>query len=210
MRRATNAGLRLAVVALASTLATVVGAGLLASCTEQVVAVVDTQVIDTTIPQGDAAVAVMQSYATSSMAALGDAYRQAIKDEEVSPAVLLLLADGFFGTAREAEEANLRDAIEVRNSLARLPGDPELVIDIVTDQAEHCFIAEAVFDDRPLLAFPTAIQGIPVVVRIRYNPNDELWRIDELISAVKADDNPLRCPLPGEVEQETAVATTRT
>ncbi len=180
----------------------VVVCGLLAGCTEQIVTVVDTEVIETTVPEGDNAVAQMQSYATGSMAALGDAYRQAIKDNEVSPPVLLLIADGFFGTAREAEEANLRDAIEARNSLARVPGDPELLIDIVTDQAEGCFIAEAIFDDRPLLAFPTAIKGIPVVVRIRFNPNDELWRIDELISALKADDNPLRCPLPGEIEQE--------
>lgn len=133
------------------------------------------------------------------MAALGDAYRQAIVEAEVTDAVLLLLTDGFAGTARDAEEANLRDAIQSRNSLARTPADPALIIDIVTDETDDCRIAEAEFDDRPLLAFPTAIAGIAVVVRMRSDPDDQLWRIDELFSAVQADDNPVRCPAPGEV-----------
>jgi hypothetical protein len=183
----------------------------LGGCTARVEPIIEPEIVETTVPLGNEAMAQMQEYVTASMAALGDAYRQAIKDEEVSPAVLLLIADGFFGTAREAEEANLRDAIESRNSLARVPGDPELTVDIVTDQAEGCYIAEAVFDDRPLLAFPTAIQGIGVVVRVRLNPADELWRVDELISAAAADENPLRCPLPGEIESESpsSVVTTR-
>jgi hypothetical protein len=206
MRRATR-WRRAAFVAL------LLSTALVAACTRQVVPTISTEVLDTTVPEGDAAVARVQEYAEGSMAALGDAYRQAIKDNEIGPPALLLLADGFFGNAREAEEANLRDAIESRNSLARVPGDPELLIDIVTDQAEGCFIAEAVFDDRPLLAFPTAIQGIDVLVRFRMNPNDEIWRIDELISAVRADNNPLRCPLPGETLQELAttvvITTTR-
>lgn len=158
-----------------------------------------TDPLDTTLPASDSAVRRMQERASASMAALGDAYRQAITDTDVTDAVLLLLADGFAGTARDAEEANLRDAIQSRNSLARTPADPALIIDIVTDETEDCMIAEAEFDDRPLLAFPTAIAGIAVVVRMRSDSDDELWRIDELFSAAQADDNPVRCPAPGEL-----------
>ena len=164
--------------------------------------------LDTTLPASDSAVRRMQEQSSASMAALGDAYRQAIADGDVSDAVLLLLADGFAGTARDAEEANLRDAIPSRNSLARTPADPELIIDIVTDETPDCMIAEAEFDDRPLLAFPTAIAGIAVVVRMRRNPDDELWRIDELLSAQQADDSPIRCPAPGEISQLRATTTT--
>ncbi len=160
-----------------------------------------TDPLDTTLPAADSAVRRMQEQASASMAALGDAYRQAIADADVTDAVLLLIADGFAGTARDAEEANLRDAIPSRNSLARTPADPELIIDIVTDETPDCMIAEAEFDDRPLLAFPTAIAGIAVVVRMRKDPDDELWRIDELLSAQQADDNPIRCPAPGELSQ---------
>jgi hypothetical protein len=113
----------------------------------------------------------------------------------------VLLADGFAGTARDAEEANLRDAIQSRNSLARTLADPGLLIDIVTDETDDCMIAEAEFDDRPLLAFPTAIAGLAVVVRMRMDPDDQLWRVDELISASQADDNPVLDNAPGELSQ---------
>ncbi len=169
-----------------------------------------TDPLDTTLPASDSAVRRMQERASASMAALGDAYRQAITDTEVTDAVLLLLADGFAGTARDAEEANLRDAIQSRNSLARTPADPALLIDIVTDETEDCLIAEAEFDDRPLLAFPTAIAGIAVVVRMRSHPDDQLWRIDELFSAARADDNPVRCPAPGEISPVRPASTSST
>jgi hypothetical protein len=166
-----------------------------------------TDPLDTRLPASDSAVRTMQGLASVSMAALGDAYRQAIADGEVSEAVLLLLTDGFAGTARDAEEANLRDAIQSRNSLARNPSDPELIIDIVTDETEDCLIAEGEFDDRPLLAFPTAIAGIAVVVRMRRNIDDEIWRIDEFLSAAQADENPIRCPAPGEFGSLVAATT---
>jgi hypothetical protein len=212
MRRATEHGVRRHVVRWCRSITTsiavvaVVGplvAASLAGCAAQVVPTIDTELPETTVPAGDAAKFRVQAYATQSMAAMGDAYRQAIKDNEVSDSAMVLLGDGFSANARDAEEANLRDAIQSRNSLARVPGDPELLIDIVTDQADGCYIVEAAFDDRPLLAFPTAIRGIPVVARFRLNSTDEIWRIDELISAVRADENPLRCPLPGEVQQDT-------
>jgi hypothetical protein len=172
---------------------------MISACTRTINAPIPSDDLETTVPAGNARVAVLQQRADSSMAALGDAYRQAIKDGEVTNPVLVFLGDGFSGGAREAEEANLRDAILSRNSLARSPGDPLLLVDIVTDDEDGCMIAEAEFDDRPLLAFPTAIQGIPVVFRMRQDLNDELWRIDELIAPQQADDNPVRCPLVGDL-----------
>jgi hypothetical protein len=183
----------------------VVAAVLTIGCTRTVTAPIPSDALDTTVPAGNARIAVLQERSNAAMAALGDAYRQAIKDSEVSAPVLVFLADGFSGTAREAEEANLRDAIPARNSLARAPGDPVLTVDIVTDDEDGCMIAEAEFDDRPLLAFPTAIEGISVIFRIRQDPNDELWRIDELLTAKQADDNSIRCPLVGETPATTVV-----
>jgi hypothetical protein len=183
----------------------VVAAVLTIGCTRTVTAPIPSDALDTTVPAGNARIAFLQERSNAAMAALGDAYRQAIKDGEVSAPVLVFLADGFSGTAREAEEANLRDAIPARNSLARAPGDPVLTVDIVTDDEDGCMIAEAEFDDRPLLAFPTAIEGISVIFRIRQDPNDELWRIDELLTAKQADDNPIRCPLVGETPATTVV-----
>jgi hypothetical protein len=183
----------------------VVAAVLTIGCTRTVTAPIPSDALDTTVPAGNARIAFLQERSNAAMAALGDAYRQAIKDGEVSAPVLVFLADGFSGTAREAEEANLRDAIPARNSLARAPGDPVLTVDIVTDDEDGCMIAEAEFDDRPLLAFPTAIEGISVIFRIRQDPNDELWRIDELLTAKQADDNSIRCPLVGETPATTVV-----
>jgi outer membrane murein-binding lipoprotein Lpp len=190
---------RIGLVSMLSFAVTVVVSIAVSGCTRTITAPIPSDDLETTVPAGNARVAVLQQRVDSTMAALGDAYRQAIKDNEVTNPVIVFLGDGFSGAAREAEEANLRDAILSRNSLARTPGDPVLLVDIVTDDEDGCMIAEAEFDDRPLLAFPTAIQGISVVFRMRQDLNDELWRIDELITAQQADDNPIRCPLSGEL-----------
>jgi hypothetical protein len=136
----------------------------------------------------------MQEFADLAMAAMGDAYRLAAAQGEITEAALVFLRDGFGGTALEGEESNLADAIDFRNSLARVPGNPGLLIDIVTDQTPECLVAEAEFDDRPLLAFPTANAGVPVVVRMRQSLDEAVWRVDVLVSPEQASLNPVRCP----------------
>jgi hypothetical protein len=150
---------------------------------------------DTTIAAGDLAERLMQERANLVMAALGDAYRVATEAEIVTDDTVAILRDGFAFTALEAEEANLRDALEFRNALARVPANPELFIDVVTEEIPGCQVAEAIFDDRPLLAFPTAVDGQPVFVRMLQSPDDDVWRVDVLMSPEQAEGNPVSCPL---------------
>jgi hypothetical protein len=166
----------------------------LTGCTRTVIAVPDTLPPETSIPSGDLLRAAMQEYADLAMAAMGDSYRLAASQGEVSEAAVVFLRDGFGGTALEGEESNLADAIDFRNSLARVPGNPRLLIDIVTDQTPVCLVAEAEFDDRPLLAFPTANAGVPVVARMRQTADEAVWRVDVLVSPEQASLNPVRCP----------------
>jgi hypothetical protein len=174
----------------------VLGASMLfvGACTRTRYAPPDPELLETTVPPIDQTRAAAQQYATLAMAALGDAYRLALESEEVGEGVLVLLQDGFAGTALEGEESNLRDAIEVRNALARVPGDPLLLVSTVVDQTSSCVVVQASFDDRPLLAFPTAPSGVPVFARIRATEDDSVWRIDVLVSPQQASLNPVRCP----------------
>ncbi len=128
-----------------------------------------------------------------SMAALGDAYRTSINAEGVNDASLASLSDGFTGTAYDAEEANLRDAMDARNALARVPDNPLLTIDIIIEGTDKCQVAKAVFDDRPLLAFPTAGNGLPVVVRLVLDPEQPIWRIDVLASEAQLSGREVAC-----------------
>jgi hypothetical protein len=150
---------------------------------------------DTTIAPADLAERQMQERANLVMAALGDAYRVSTEAEIVTDDAVAILRDGFAFTALEAEEANLRDALDFRNALARTPADPELFIDVVTEEIPGCQVAEAIFDDRPLLAFPTAVDGQPVFVRMLQSPDDDVWRVDVLVSPEQAEGNPVTCPL---------------
>jgi hypothetical protein len=141
------------------------------------------------------------------MAALGDAYRDSVVTSEVTERAVASLLDGFAGVAYEAEEANLRDAIDNRNSLARVPANPALYVDIVIEGTDQCQVVEAVFDDRPLQAFPVAGEGIPVVVRLISATDEPVWRIDLLASAAQLSGRPVTC---SDVSQArvTQVATT--
>jgi hypothetical protein len=127
------------------------------------------------------------------MAALGDAYRTSIAADGVNDASLASLSDGFAGTAYDAEEANLRDAMDARNALARAPENPTLAIDIITEGTDKCQVAKAVFDDRPLLAFPTAGAGLPVFVRLVLDPEQPIWRIDVLASEAQLSGREVAC-----------------
>ncbi len=127
------------------------------------------------------------------MAALGDAYRFSTEAGEVNDAALASLSDGFSGVAYDAEEANLRDAVDSRNALARVPANPDLFIDIVVEGTDQCQVAEAVFDDRPLQAFPVADEGIPVIVRIVGAPDEPIWRIDVLASVAQLGGRRVSC-----------------
>jgi hypothetical protein len=166
----------------------------LSSCTRTRYAPPDPEVLETTLPPDDQVKTAVQQYATLAMAAMGDAYRLAVESEDATEGALILLRDGFTGAALEGEEANLRDAIDVRNALARVPGDPQLSVNVVTDQTATCVVVQAEFDDRPFLAFPTASSGDPVIARFRETEGDSVWRIDVLVSPDQASLNPVRCP----------------
>ncbi len=154
---------------------------------------------DTTFPlaEGEAPgtpESIAQQRTDASMAALGDAYRLATSSEEVTEPALAAIADGFAGIAYDAEEANLRDALDTRKALAAVPANPLLFIDKVLEGTDTCQVAEAVFDDRPLQAFPVAGEGIKVIVRLSATePEQPTWRIDVLASAEQLSGRKVSC-----------------
>jgi hypothetical protein len=144
--------------------------------------VIDTTIAASEADQGKSPEENMQERADLAMAALGEAYRLSLNASAVNDASLASLSDGFAGIAYDAEEANLRDALDTRNAVARDPADPDLLIDTVLEGTEICQIAKAVFDDRSLQAFPVAGEGISVIVRMTTSVDDPIWRVDVLAS----------------------------
>lgn len=170
---------------------------------------------DTTFPlaEGEAAgtpESQAQERVDVAMAALGDAYRLATSSDEVTEPALAAIADGFAGTAYDAEEANLRDALDTRKALAAVPANPLLYIDEILEGTDTCQVAKAVLDDRPLQAFPVAGEGIPVIVRLTATePEQPTWRIDVLASTEQLAGRKVSCS-DISIAQTTVVTTTTT
>ncbi len=180
---------------LRAVLALGVSASCLAGCSASPSLVVDTTVVVESSSAGVATtiadpVAQAQVVATVAMVSMGEAYRTLSKAKRITGPGDDWLALAFSGTALTAEKANLRDMGRSRSSLAATPGDPVLTVVAVDEHRAGCQVIRAVFDDRPLLAFPTSGSGVTVVLRLE---RTDRWRIAVLVARAKVGARPLTC-----------------
>ena len=166
-----------------------------AGCSASPSLVVDTTVVVNRSSAGVATtvadpVAQAQVVATVAMVSMGEAYRTLATAKRTTGPSDDWLALAFSGTALTAEKANLRDMARSPSSLAATPGDPVLSVVAVDEHRAGCQVIRAVFDDRPLLAFPTSGSGVKVVLRLE---RTDRWRIAVLVAQAKVGSRPLTC-----------------
>lgn len=195
MQRASSFSTRSLWVVLALCVVAIFATGWLAGCSASPSLVPDTTVVVDSSRAGVAAtvadpVAQAQIVATVAMVSMGEAYRTLSKAKRTSGTGDDWLALAFSGTALTVEKANLRDMARSRSSLAATPGDPVLTVVAVDEQRAGCRVIRAVFDDRPLLAFPTSAAGVNVMLRLE---RTDRWRIAILAAQVKVGVRPLTC-----------------
>ncbi len=77
------------------------------------------------------------------------------------------------------------------SALSSSPRDPVLAVRAVTESSTGCFVVLAVFDENPLLAFPTESEGIDVVAVLR--DRGGFWKVTALTRSVPGADGRIDC-----------------
>jgi hypothetical protein len=124
-------------------------------------------------PQQQAA----QDAANAAMVWVGEAYRTLVRDGAMTDGGVRQLSGAYDGRALRAETAVYREYARDVNALAKVPGDPLLLVDRVQIAQPRCYVVSATFDENPILAFPTD-SGISVVAVLR--EQDGFWKITTL------------------------------